>query len=150
VTYLRDVIDDKRYKTRRWKDTRLRVLRRDGYRCWAMQQQPDGMLIPCPQYANVADHITPSSLSMLDHEFYSMGNLRASCRRHNTARGVAARLDRETGQTQGVQVRAPMHMVRASGFFRGATDRDRPLVKSLSPHPVSTMRAGSSRRAGAR
>jgi len=127
---LRNVIDDKRYKTKRWKDVRLRVLHRDGRRCWAKEEQPDGSLIPCPVMANIADHITPSSLAMPDHEFFSMANLRASCKRHNTARGVAARLDRETGQSESTTLRAGVHMVRASGFFRQGTDRDRPLASS--------------------
>jgi hypothetical protein len=115
--------DDKRYKTKRWKDTRLRVLRRDGYRCW---------ITGCQVRANVADHIVPSSLDMPDFEFYSMANLRASCKRHNTARGVAARLDREMSDgVAPVVVRSSL--VRSSGFFRSGGDRDRPLVQNLSP-----------------
>jgi hypothetical protein len=36
------------------------------------------------------------SPDMPDGLFYSAANLRAACRRHNIARGVAARLERET------------------------------------------------------
>lgn len=118
---------DRRYSTKRWRDTRLRVLHRDAYRCWVQG---------CPVMANVADHIAPSSLAMPDFEFYSMANLRASCKRHNTARGVAARLDREMREGMApdtTQIGVRSVLTRSSGFFRGAGDRDRPLVSSLSP-----------------
>lgn len=78
---------DKRYKNRRWKATRLVVLNRDGWRCWVTS---------CPERANVADHIEPVYVGMSDALFYGTHNLRASCQRHNTARGVAARLEQDT------------------------------------------------------
>ena len=78
---------DKRYGTRRWKATRLRVLHRDLWRCYVPS---------CFLAANVADHIDPVYPGMPDHWFFDETNLRASCKRHNTARGVAARLERET------------------------------------------------------
>jgi len=128
---LQDVIDDKRYHNQRWRTTAKRVLARDGYRCWAMQQQPDETLIACPVRASVADHIVPSSLTMPDHEFYSMANLRASCRRHNTARGVAARLMRETAHVMApTPDRGDGRLRPSSAFFRGSRGNDRPLAKN--------------------
>jgi hypothetical protein len=47
----------------------------------------------CTTPANVADHIRPVHPGMPDAEFFSLGNLRASCRKHNIARGFAAQLD---------------------------------------------------------
>ena len=97
---------DKRYGTRRWKRVRLTVLVRDLYRCWVPT---------CPVSANVADHIEPSTLDMPDWLFYSLDNLRASCRRHNTARGVAARLEQET---RGVAAPYP-NVLRSRHAFGG-------------------------------
>lgn len=76
---------DKRYGTRRWKRVRPRVLHRDLW-AWAGD---------CPVSASVADHIIPVFPEMPNGLFFDEMNLRASCRRHNTARGVAARLERE-------------------------------------------------------
>jgi 5-methylcytosine-specific restriction endonuclease McrA len=77
---------DRRYGTRRWKATRLRVLHRDLWACF----------VPgCGVSASVADHIEPVYPGMPTAWFFDEANLRASCRRHNTARGVAARLQRE-------------------------------------------------------
>ena len=39
---------DKRYQAKRWRQTRLAVLKRDGYRCW---------VTGCYRLANVVDHI---------------------------------------------------------------------------------------------
>lgn len=78
---------DNRYRNRRWKALRLAVLMRDLYRCQVAPQ--------CPVPASVADHIDPVYEGMPDSEFYDPANLRASCKRHNTARGVAARLQRD-------------------------------------------------------
>jgi len=77
---------DKRYGSRRWKATRLRVLHRDLWACF----------VPgCGVSASVADHIIPVYPGMPNSWFFDEANLRASCKRHNTARGVAARLERE-------------------------------------------------------
>jgi hypothetical protein len=85
----RSYTHDKRYGTARWRKLRLRILQRDAWRC---------RIAPgCPQPATVADHIQPASPEMPDAVFYDPRNLRAGCRQHNIARGVAARLLRETG-----------------------------------------------------
>ena len=81
---------DKRYGSQRWKRIRRQVLARDLWRRWALE---------CGVSASVADHIEPVYDGMPDSLFFDPSNLRASCRRHNWARGVAARLERETGNT---------------------------------------------------
>jgi hypothetical protein len=45
----------------------------------------------------VADHIIPVDPEMPDWLFFDPNNLRGSCKRHNTARGVAAGLERGLG-----------------------------------------------------
>ena len=90
---------EKRYGTRRWKATRLRVLRRDLWACWV----PDCLVV-----ASVADHIDPVYAGMPDARFFDEANLRASCKRHNTARGVAARLEREAGGLADPEPRNPL------------------------------------------
>jgi 5-methylcytosine-specific restriction endonuclease McrA len=76
---------DPRYGSRRWKAARAAVLRRDLHTC---------RIVPgCTVKATVADHIQPAFPGMPDSMFYGLGNLRASCRRHNLARGFAASLD---------------------------------------------------------
>jgi hypothetical protein len=47
----------------------------------------------------VADHIVPVWDEMPDDLFFAAANLRASCHRHNTQRGIAARYNRETVDT---------------------------------------------------
>src|SRR5215210_2683582 len=80
---------DKRYGSQRWKRIRRNVLVRDCWACWAPG---------CPVSATIADHIVEVYDGMPDSLFFDLSNLRASCRRHNWARGVAARLERETGE----------------------------------------------------
>src|SRR5688500_16729080 len=101
---------DPRSKTARWKKQRLVVFARDMHRCW---------VVDCPNPGNVCDHIDPVYRGMPDSEFYGLHNLRGSCKRHNTARGVAARLERETA---GGVVPAPRraaygHARSTSGFL---------------------------------
>ena len=97
---------DKRYGTRKWKRVRLGVLVRDLYRCW----------VPgCPVSANVADHVMPASPDMPEWLFFDPSNLRASCKRHNLARGVAARLEQET---RGVPDAPRNPLVSRSSFMR--------------------------------
>jgi hypothetical protein len=106
---------DPRYHTRRWKETRLRILRRDLWTCWV----PD-----CAYPVNTADHIIPVTPDMENSLFFDPENLRASCRPHNVRRGVAARLERETAGMSGPQgnPRYPsrLELVRHYGS-RGAT-----------------------------
>jgi hypothetical protein len=86
---------DKRYRTAHWRNVRLRALNRDGWRCYAAS---------CMLVGNVADHIVPVNAWTTDAEFFDVTGLRASCRRHNTARGVAARLEREvSGESEPVR-----------------------------------------------
>jgi 5-methylcytosine-specific restriction endonuclease McrA len=90
---------DKRYGTRRWKATRLRVLHRDLWSCF----------VPgCPVSASVADHIIPVYPEMPDSLFFDEMNLRASCKPHNTARGVAARLERDLSREPPPSQRSPL------------------------------------------
>lgn len=51
-----------------WKSRRLRVLRRDGYRC----QIPDRFGVPCLAWANEVDHVERGD----DHD---ESNLQAAC-----------------------------------------------------------------------
>jgi 5-methylcytosine-specific restriction endonuclease McrA len=77
---------DKRYGTRRWKATRLRVLHRDRWACF----------VPgCGVSASVADHIEPVYPGMPNASFFNEANLRASCRHHNLRRGQVAQFERE-------------------------------------------------------
>lgn len=90
-----DAPRDRRYGTRKWRRLAERILVRDRRIC---------RIAPgCPDTATVADHIIPASPSMPDSLFFSERNLRAGCRRHNIARGVAARLERETSVSQVVR-----------------------------------------------
>jgi 5-methylcytosine-specific restriction endonuclease McrA len=94
---------DRRYGSRRWKATRLRVLHRDLWRCF----------VPgCPESASVADHIIPVYPEMPNSLFFDELNLRASCKPHNTARGVAARLERELA----ARSEAPPERATGHGF----------------------------------
>ena len=90
---------DRRYGTRRWKRTRLRVMHRDLWLCFVPS---------CEVRASVADHVIPVYPGMPDALFFDERNLRASCRRHNTARGVAARLERELSGGNDAPPRNPL------------------------------------------
>jgi hypothetical protein len=74
--------------------TSVGVLVRDGYRCF----------VPgCDVRADVVDHIEPAHPGMPDGLFFDPRNLRASCRRHNAARGWQTYAARELGTpSQGV------------------------------------------------
>src|SRR5678809_116065 len=74
------------YNRAQWKKTAKAVLRRDMHRCYVRG---------CPSPGIAADHVEPVHPAISWFDFLSMANLRASCRRHNTARGVAQRLERE-------------------------------------------------------
>lgn len=71
---------DPRYKSRRWKKVRIRVLNRDR---WTCQVAPG-----CTIRGNVCDHVIPVYDGMPDALFFGEGNLRAACRGHNIARGL--------------------------------------------------------------
>lgn len=102
--------------TRAWRRLRLWVLNRDGWRCqapgaipaasgsWAALYAPGswnrrtddngaGVALVCGDYADHADHVTPRALGGSDDP----ANVRASCARHNLARG--SRLDTSTTST---------------------------------------------------
>ena len=72
-----------------WPVRRVRVLRRDGYRC----QARDSMGVKCNAPANQVDHIIPN-----DDDDYD--NLQALCRWHHARKssheGVAARKPRSS------------------------------------------------------
>lgn len=72
-----------------WSTLRVRVLRRDGYRC----QARDSLGAQCGAPANQADHVRPGD----DH---SLENLQSLCRWHHarksSAEGAAARPPRPT------------------------------------------------------
>src|SRR5688500_8239775 len=105
---------DKRYTTHLWRKRRITALNHARRTCWV-----NG----CPEPGNVADHINPVYPGMPDHEFYALSNLRASCKRHNTARGVAARLDRETRDGVAAPQRGNALVARGS-FFRRRSAND--------------------------
>lgn len=71
-----------------WKARRLRVLRRDGYRCQILGANG----VPCLAPANEVDHVERGD----DH---SLANLQAACRschaRKSSAEGNAARKRRQ-------------------------------------------------------
>ena len=78
---------DRRYGLGRWRRLRPRILSRDGYRC---------RVVPgCGRTANVVDHIEPVTPQMPDSLFFDERNLRASCARHNQARGWKTYAERE-------------------------------------------------------
>jgi 5-methylcytosine-specific restriction endonuclease McrA len=63
------------------------VLRRDNHVC---------QVVPgCLDEGNVCDHIVPVWPGMPDAMFFDPSNLRASCSRHNTARGGEETMARE-------------------------------------------------------
>jgi hypothetical protein len=72
---------DRRYGSRRWRQTAKMVLRRDFYVCRIVEG--------CPIRASVADHVIPTYPGMPDSLFFGLHNLRAGCQGHNKARGFA-------------------------------------------------------------
>ena len=73
-------VRDSGYQASRWRKLQLAVLRRDGYRCW---------VTGCYRTADVVDHIDRVTAATTDAAFHDPRRLRASCRNHNVARGVA-------------------------------------------------------------
>ena len=80
--------EDRRYQLKRWRTLRLAILNRDMWQC---RVSPG-----CTRPAEVVDHIEPVYIGMPDALFFDPRNLRASCKRHNLTRGMAARFVRET------------------------------------------------------
>ena len=107
-------VADERYNTQRWRRVRRLVLQRDFYRCWVAR---------CPRLANQCDHIIPVEPSFPDSLFFGMDNLR-TCRPHNTARGVAAKLERET--SEGVRGPLGVTMFQGGAGLSFGWRRDRP------------------------
>lgn len=95
-----------------WSARRMRVLRRDGYRCQA--RDSTGALCSAP--ANQVDHVQHGD----DHE---LANLQALCRWHHarksSAEGAAARRPRLTRATD--RERHPGLTEAASGSTSSAT-----------------------------
>lgn len=89
-----DTSDRKERLPADWTSRRVRVLRRDGYKC----QARDSRGVQCGDPANQVDHIEPGD----DHDY---DNLQSLCRWHHarksSAEGRAARKPRAT------QKRAP-------------------------------------------
>ena len=78
---------DARYKTRRWKNLRRRIIQRDGNICSSPGCTTD-MTIP---YTTVVDHI----ISPLDGgDFWNSDNLQVLCWHHNIAKGHDATANR--------------------------------------------------------
>jgi len=85
VAWTRDSSSDRKDRLPSdWSTRRVRVLRRDSYRC----QARDSLGVPCGELANQVDHVDPGD----DH---SLDNLQALCRWHHarksSAEGAAAR-----------------------------------------------------------
>jgi hypothetical protein len=117
---------DKRYRTAHWRNVRLRALNRDGWRCYVTS---------CMLVGNVADHIVPVTAWTTDAEFFDVNGLRASCRRHNTARGVAARLEREVaGQAEPVR-RNPLVTPFVLNADSVEVQKALPLIARPHDHP---------------
>ena len=107
---------DKRYGTKHWRETAKLVLVRDLYQCY---------VTTCEEHGAMADHINPVYPGMPDSEFFDMGNLRASCKRHNWARGVAARLLRD--ETGVVEQRRSAYSY-GHGFLKHGVGHESPLA----------------------
>ena len=81
----------KLYSSPQWKATRLRILDRDGRRCYV-----EG----CDREATHADHVIPALEA--PHLFFDEDNLRAACAPHNLGRSsprmaAMARINRAPG-----------------------------------------------------
>jgi hypothetical protein len=113
------------------------------------KRDPHCYVINCPLPVKAADHIIPATLDMPDWQFFDPSNLRGSCRRHNTARGVAARLEREVAEGVAPPPRRYSYGARRAqrtvGFLSGATTHDSALPKSLPPVAYATISRDYSR-----
>lgn len=84
---------DRRYGSWRWRNTAKAVIARDRGVCRVVQG--------CPRKGRIADHIIPVFDGMPDSLFFGLDNLRASCFRHNTDRGIVERMKREGAASSG-------------------------------------------------
>ena len=83
-------VSDRRYNSQRWRRVRRLVLQRDMYRCW---------ITGCPRLANQCDHIILVEPGFPDSLFFGMNKPpRIVPTAQHTARGVAAKLERETSE----------------------------------------------------
>jgi hypothetical protein len=105
---------EKRYGLQKWRQTSLAVRRRDHEQCFI----PD-----CQKRGTVADHITPATPSMPDHEFYAFSNLRAACPFHNRRRGEALHFLAQAGEAAGIPD------VRPGGYRPVRTPYGRPRIR---------------------
>ena len=97
------------YSRKSWRVMSNSVKQRDMFQCYVKG---------CPDRGTHCDHIEPVHPAMSYHDFHDPANLRAACRRHNTWRGMAARLQRE--ETEGMTP-SPRRCVlmSTSSVFRG-------------------------------
>lgn len=132
---------ERRYSSSRWRKLAAYIRQRD----------PMCYVVDCPQPVGAADHIIPATLDMPDSQFYDPTNLRGSCRRHNTARGVAARLERElAGGVRPAPRRYSFGSVKRGAsdetvFLAGHRDNDTPPAVSTHTERWSTVTADYSR-----
>jgi hypothetical protein len=131
---------DRRYSLMRWTKLAQYIRKRD----------PHCYVVNCPLPVKAADHIIPATLDMPDWQFFDPSNLRGSCRRHNTARGVAARLEREVAEGVAPPPRRYSYGARRSGFLSRATTHDSALPKSLHTARSSLVTADYSRNSAER
>lgn len=94
--YHQAVADKRVLMTRAWREARLAVLDRDGWRCQI--QGPH-----CLGRANAVDHIVPRSEG---GEVFDPANLRASCRPCNSQSGARLTNDRRRARSLGHVSRA--------------------------------------------
>jgi len=128
---------DKRLSSRRWKELRLRVLRRDHYRCQI--RLPD-----CLERADQVDHIIPREWG---GPVWDMSNLQAGCGPCNRKREHLGDLSDSERATVTAMRR------RRDGAFFSERDSARGRLANLPPHhagsPQPTIAGDYSRSATA-
>lgn len=76
--------DDPRYHTKRWRQTRARVIARDGRRC----SRPNCTTDMTVRGETHVDHIIDVPPHAPDHEFFDEANLWVLCKRHHFAKSL--------------------------------------------------------------
>lgn len=109
---------DKRYASRRWKETRLLILRRDNWTCTIRQSTR------CRGTANEVDHIISPNPYLGAGDFWDPANLRAACAPCNNERNNPAQRSAE-----------------ANRYFSGHRLQDSPLA-NLSLRRTNLVVAG--------